>query len=290
MADGNLAASKVLELVKQKGPVIPVQISVEIGTNSLLASALLSELVSNKSLKLSSLKVGGTPLYYAPGQEDKLQNYTKYLHDKEQKAYDFLKLKLVLRDRDLEPVVRVALRQIKDFAHPLNVQQGYDVELFWKWYLLSNEDAEPLIKDILEPDGKLSEVQKTIETEKVQKTIPVEAKQPVAVKKTAVAASADLMKTVMNFFSKSRIEVVDRLETKKKSAEFLISVPSAVGRVKYYCMVKEKKICNDADLSTAYVRGQAKNLPVLFLATGQLSKKASAMLGREFEKINFKRI
>src|SRR3989338_3880532 len=275
MAEENKVSQRVLEIVKVKGPVIPVQISTEIRISILLASAILSGLVSNKQLKISSLKVGSTPLYYAQGQEEKLQGYVKYLHDKEKKAYELLKSLLVLRDKALEPVVRVALRQIKDFASQLHVQAGGDVEVFWKWYLMTNEEAEPLIR-------KLLEAGKAVKKEETQKTI-----LPKEVKKDA----GEFIKKVMEYFGSNRIEVVERIENKKKTeAEFIISVPSPVGSIKYYCRANDKKACNDGDLSSVYVQGQSKKLPALFLTTGKLNKKATAMLEKEFSAINVKQI
>jgi len=281
MAEENKLASRVLEIVKLKGPVIPTQISTEIGTNSILAAALLSELVSNKHLKISSVKVGGTPVYYAQGQEEKLQGYVKYLHDKEKKAYELLKSKLVLRDKVLEPVIRVALRQIKDFASQLNVQTEGDVETFWKWYMMTNEEAEPLIKKLLEGEvAKKEETQKTI--------LPKPGKEP---KKAVKRDSGEFIKRVMEYFSGNKIEVVERIENKKKTeAEFIISVPSPVGSIKYYCKAKDKKASNDSDLSTVYVQSQSKKMPALFLTTGKLTKKATAMLEKEFSTINVKQI
>src|SRR3989338_1286095 len=283
MAEENKVSQRVLEIVKVKGPVIPVQISTEIRISILLASAILSGLVSNKQLKISSLKVGSTPLYYAQGQEEKLQGYVKYLHDKEKKAYELLKSLLVLRDKALEPVVRVALRQIKDFASQLHVQAGGDVEVFWKWYLMTNEEAEPLIR-------KLLEAGKAVKKEETQKTIlPKEVKK--IPKKEVKKDAGEFIKKVMEYFGSNRIEVVERIENKKKTeAEFIISVPSPVGSIKYYCRANDKKACNDGDLSSVYVQGQSKKLPALFLTTGKLNKKATAMLEKEFSAINVKQI
>ncbi|MAG16289.1 hypothetical protein CMO88_04465 [Candidatus Woesearchaeota archaeon] len=311
MAEENKLAQQVLEIVKLTGPVIPTQISKEIGKTSILASALLSELASNNSVKISNVKVGGTPLYYAPGQEEKLQDYIKYLHEKERKAYELLKTEKVLRDKILEPVMRVALRQIKDFAFPLNVQSGNDVEIFWKWYLITNDEAEPKIKQFLEAGAAVQEVKvpEPIKAEKIepvkevktpkplqgtQKTIEIPKKAVETIpkpKKTVKKDSGEFVKKIMEYFSNSNIEVLERVENKKKTeAEFLINVPSPVGSIKYYCKVKDKKSSNDGDLSTAMVQGQSRNLPVLFLTTGKFTKKATAMLEKEFSNINVKNL
>ena len=141
---------KILEVVKIKGPVLPVLISKEIGSDILMASAHLAELTASGKLKISTIKVGGSPLYYLAGQELMLEKYTDNMNDKEKKAFDLLKEHKILRDSEQQPVIRVALREIKDFAIPLNVNYNNNKEIFWRWHLISNEDAEPLIKSKLE--------------------------------------------------------------------------------------------------------------------------------------------
>ena len=141
---------KILEFIKVKGPVLPVQISKEIGSNILMASAHLAELTATNKLKISTIKVGGSPLYYLLGQEAMLQKYTSNMNDKEKKAFDLLMQNKILRDSEQEPVIRVVLREIKDFAVPLSVTYKDNKEIFWKWYLISNEEAEIIIKEKLD--------------------------------------------------------------------------------------------------------------------------------------------
>jgi len=121
-----------MQTIRMNGPVIPAQIAKVIGTDIMIASATLSELVSNNILKISNIKFGSTPLYYLPGQESRLQDFAKNLHEKDKKAYDLLMQKKILRDKTAEPIVRVALRSIKDFAVPLQVKINDNVEIFMK--------------------------------------------------------------------------------------------------------------------------------------------------------------
>ena len=107
-------SSKIVNFVNRNGPSLPVQISREINSNLLFAGAIMSELVRSKKLKISFLKVGGSPVYYVQGQETRLQDYYKYLNEKERKIYDILKEKKVLQDTKLEPWLRVAIRDIKE--------------------------------------------------------------------------------------------------------------------------------------------------------------------------------
>ncbi len=300
-------SDKALSLIRFRGPSLPVDIAKHIGTDTLLASAVLSELVSNGRLKLSTLKVGGSPLYYIKGQEARLQEHTKHLHEKEQKAYNLLKEKQVLRDKELAPVERVALRSIKDFAVPLTVKANGKEDLVWKFHTVSNEEAEPLIRKILgigaKKKEKLEEVQKrpevkqeTLVAEKRDKQEPKESIKEIKEEKTekpkARAEPTDEFHiSLIEFFSKNNIEVVDEnVVRKKKEIDFILKIPSPVGTLMYYCKAKSKKRSNDADLSTAYVQGQAKKLPVLYLTTGELSKKANEMLQEEFKNLTVKKV
>ena len=156
---------KIVEIVKAKGPVLPVQVGKEVGMSILMASAHLAELTASKRVKISNVKVGGSPLYYFPGQEAMLQKFTASFNDKEKKAFDLLSQNKVLRDSEQEPVIRVVLRDLKDFALPLNVKYNNNQEIFWKWYLTTDQEAEKLIKTKLgieRPEEKIKKEEKIL--------------------------------------------------------------------------------------------------------------------------------
>ncbi|MBS3101607.1 hypothetical protein J4204_05765 [Candidatus Woesearchaeota archaeon] len=286
---------KILEIVKARGPVIPVQISKEIGSNILMASAHLAELTASVKLKISHIKVGGSPLYYLSGQEEMLQKFTGNMNDKEKKAYDLLSQSMVLRDSEQEPVVRVALREIKDFAVPLNVNYNDNREIFWKWYLISNEDAEQLIKQKLKisekpSEKKIEEVkEQKIEEKQAQKQLKEKAKEP---RRYKPREKEDIfLRDLTRFFERNKINIVSSETIKRNSEiEFIVEIPSVVGNLQYYCKAKNKKRINDSDLSNAYVKGQLKRLPVIFLSQGELSAKAQEMIGKELSNLTFKKI
>ncbi len=147
-----ITQEQVVAIVRAKGPVLPAQVSKEIGTNILIASAYLAELTDTKKILISRAKIGGSPVYYIKGQEHKLQQLYENLNEKDQRAFDLLKGQKVLVDAELSPLMRVALRNIKDFAVPLQVTYNEEKILFWKWYLLSNEEASEFIKTRLQPE------------------------------------------------------------------------------------------------------------------------------------------
>lgn len=297
---------KIIEFIKIKGPVLPVQIAKEIGSNILMASAHLAELTASGRLKISAIKVGGSPLYYLANQEEMLQKFVGNVNEKEKKAYDLLSQDKVLRDSGQEPVIRVALREIKDFAVPLNVNYNNNKEIFWKWYLTSNEEAERLIKvklnivdkpterreeaPIRGEEPKDQEAEKPIEA--VQKDMKDETpkKRP---KGRLVQKDRDdnFLQKVTNFFGKNNI-IIKNSETIKSNSEieFIIDIPSVVGNLQYYCKAKNKRKVSDSDISNAYVKGNFKKLPVLIISTGDLSAKAKEILSKELNNVTFKKI
>lgn len=287
---------KILEVIKLKGPVLPVQISKEIGTNILMASAHLAELTASNRLKISTIKVGGSPLYYLPGQEAMLQKFIGDMNDKEKKAFDLLQQNKILRDAEQEPVIRVALREIKDFAIPLNVNYNNNREVFWKWHLTRNEEAEQLIKLKLGVIEKpVEKIQQEIREQKIEEKpaqqIQKSIKEKTIRKYKPRTKEDNFLNSIIKFFEKNKINVTNT-ETIKKNSEidFVVEIPSAVGNLQYYCKAKNKKRTTDSDLSSAYMKGQLRKLPVLVISTGDLSAKAQVMLANELSNITFKKI
>ena len=328
----------ILNLVRQRGPILPVQVSKHINDNILMTSARLSELLSSKKLKISSIKVGGSPLYYVDGQEVKLQNYADNLGSKEKEAYNLLKEKKILRDSALEPAIRVALRIIKDFSIPLQVNYDNKTEIFWKWYLAQNTEVQEIIKEALSkketiPQGPI-ETQNTIqkedttkkyqvhqttakqdtfkkqEIEPIQKAkhdtiknppidkitqIPERIKEDIKkepIKKPRQATDKNFLANKINhFFSRNAISKTDEMEIKKNlEMDFFVELETSIGKAKYFCKAKNRKKITESDLSTAMMQAQSKGLPLIFVTTGKISKKAKEMLNIDFKNIIYREI
>lgn len=293
--------TKILSFIKERGPVIPRDLSKVFGGDTFFMGAVLSQMVDSKELKISSAKIGGSPAYYLSGQEEKLSLLYNFLPGKEKEAYDLLKEKKIIRDSETDPAIRVALRNIKDFAKPLEVNLPGKTEIFWKWHLLPNNDAEKKIKDIFVPQQETAEKkEQTIEKKEVvqekapeqQKTKPTEkpkteTEEIVKVPpQTSTKTESGLMDKLREIFGKKDIEIVEFNIIRKNDIELLIKLPSAVGKLTYFCKATDKKKVNDKDLSSVFVQSQMKKLPALYATTGQISKKGKEMLEKEFKIIS----
>ena len=94
---------KIIDLIKQKGPCLPVHIYKDLNTNMLFASAMLGEFVSNGTLKVTHLKRASSPYYYLEEEKEKLQNVATFLNEKDKLSYDLIKEKKILKDSEESP-------------------------------------------------------------------------------------------------------------------------------------------------------------------------------------------
>ncbi|MFH1682852.1 MAG: hypothetical protein ABIA37_03575 [Candidatus Woesearchaeota archaeon] len=362
---------QIFSFLKFTGPVLPTQVAKHINTSILLASAHLSDLASQGKVKISGLKIGGSPLYFVPEHKEKLQNFIHNLNVKDQDVVNNLKEKNVLKDHDLDLLSRVSLRNMKDFAIQLTVNYQGEKEIFWKWYMLSDEQASEYIKDKLSPPSEQpsAEEKKAEEpkeepvqeiTEPVQKVITEEKQVPAESEETAAVEpekektkqidtneekkeekevikenkkekkedkteekteakpsaekdqekkhlfqklkeklkskkkeTADDLFSSLELYFKERNIVIQSKETVRKNAEMnlWVEVPSVLGRLTYFCKAKNKKKCDEKDISAAYMEAQAKKLPLLFLHNSEITKKAQEMLDSgAFDNLTIKKI
>jgi len=177
---------EIINSIKSRGPSLPVQIGRDLNLGLLFASAYLSELYNERKIKMSCMKVGSSSLYYISGQEVQLENFIQYLNHKEREAFSILKREKILEDEKQEPAIRVAIRAIKDFAIPIRIKLESDSKLFWKYFLVSDEEVKNIVQNAVKKTKKQEEVPKHFE----QKITDEKEKQETLVKKQELSGKA----------------------------------------------------------------------------------------------------
>lgn len=164
---------RILSTLRGKGPSFPTRIARETGMQPLFVAALLAELVTERRVKLSNMKVGSSPIYFLDDQEEKLIEFSHYLGHKEQEAFTLLKDNAVLDDNDQHPAIRVALRKLKDFAVPVSVRIDGESKLFWRFFTVSESETKERIRQLLTDDEPAPQkVTPTQKPESVEKQSP----------------------------------------------------------------------------------------------------------------------
>ncbi len=153
----------VLRLVRTKGPVIPNELKRDLKQgDTVLLGAMLSELASKGLVRISKVKIGGSPFYYDPQQPATLEKAADHLNEKDQRTWRLLKERKVLRDDEHDALTRVSLRNIPDYAAQLEVNAGSEKLIFWKYYLVTDEEAERLIKAKLDVSQSVPSAEKPV--------------------------------------------------------------------------------------------------------------------------------
>lgn len=268
MNNQNQLRDTVYQFVLENGPLIPVQVARNFKLEIMMASAYLSELVSNKKLNVTKfLKIGTSPLYYALGQEEKLSNFLSYLPQRPRQIALILQENKILRDNLIEPWQRVALREISDFAFPLRIRTDNGEEIFWHWYLFPESEAIPIInKALIKKQEQIVNEPKN----EVQTTITPQVKQK---------KSSEFENDVLNYLTNNNLEANNKKTIRKNSdLEFESSMQTNLGNIHIYIKARKKSSVNESDLGLALNLSNEKKIPILFLTDGKLTKKAEKYL------------
>src|SRR3989344_1899038 len=301
---------KILKYLSEKGPVLPVNVAKHIGLNSLFASAFLSELSSEKFVKISDMKVGGSPLYYLPSKINMLENFINSLNGREKEACLLLKEKGILEDVNQHPVIRVALRALKDFAIPFKK----DNQVFWRYFTFSEESVREKIEGPIEIKKHEIEAPKAEEAEsalkkqieeknnerteldKIRQELELERNELKKLKKQIEEKNNETKENIKEKETKEKQKVKIKLKPladekflneikgilERKKIE-LLAIES-FDRKQVFAKVKlnnqdhffaayDKKRIDDEDLFKAYKKAQILGLPYSILAKGDTSKK-----------------
>ena len=320
----------IVNSIQTRGPSLPVQIAREANLNLLFASAYLSELYNERRIKMSSMKVGSSSLYYIEGQEAQLENFIQYLNGKEKEAFSLLKSQKLLEDDKMNPAIRVALRGLKDFAVPLRIKVNEDSKLFWKHFLISDTEIKEIAQSLFGKKEKKakdelaeSEKQKTlvsqpseplvlaqeiklekpkVEEKKAESLVKQEEKSEIpntilekpkkAEKKKKQVEESKFIKNIKEYLISKDIELLDIRDEKKKDFLARVRIDTLFGKQEYLLIAKEKKKVTEEDITLALHKAQLEKMPALFMAPGDIDKKAlyHAKLWKnlvKFEKVKF---
>lgn len=269
--------NRIIDLIKQRGPELPVRIASAINQSNLFTAAFMSELVGEQKLKISSMRVGGSPLYYIQGQEEQLQKHIEYLNHKEKEAFKLLKEKEILSDSQQEPAIRVALRNIKDFAVQVKIIDKGEEKIFWKIHTLPNDKTKEMIEQIINPVPKQKELVEQIE--KIEDKIiqkEIEPKETIQIEKkhNKKEVTSDFSQKIKEILSEKNYEITNEILSKKKEFVAKIKIKTNLGDQEIYLVAKDKKKITLDDIVSTLQKAQLEKMPSLILSSGEIDKKA----------------
>lgn len=246
MIDIKEKKEKIISFLESSGPSLPVRIAKVIEMEPVFASAILSELYNERKIKMSNMKVGASQLYFLPGQEQSLEEHTDNLKPIEKEAYLKLKDEKTLKDEDEEPAIRVALRNLKDFAE----HYSHDDKLIWK-YKFSKE-------------GKIEEIKEPKKTE--------EKIEEIKVKIFDAEEKSEFTSEIKEFLNKKEIKIIEEIQSNKKEFISIVNIKTPIGEIKFLLIAKNKKSTNKEEINAAVQRANYYKMPCLMILQKEISK------------------
>jgi len=292
---------QIINVLDKRGPSLPIKLSKEIGMSSLFISAFLSELTNEKRIKVSHLKVGGSPLYFLDGQEKQLEQFYKFLHPREAKAFLSLRKNKILKDSEQDPAMRVALRSIRDFS----IGSKKDDEIYWRYFSVPESEINLSPKKPEKQIKKQIKQEKQTKTKSITKSIPKDKKTTIDNKETTTfnnplvikenkkpkkeKPKSEFVQKIIHILN-NHYQIIEEKEYKPKEYNCLLKIKSELGPISFLTQAKDKKSISETDLKKLLSNAQSIPLPALFIYTGKLSKKATEFAEKYFSVIKLRKI
>jgi hypothetical protein len=258
---------RILSFLKRNGPSLPVHVAKEMNLSILFASAFLSELLSEKKIKISNIRVGSSPVYLISGQEFLLERFSEHLKSKEKEAFLLIQKEKVLKDDEQEPAIKVALRQIRDYALPFKNEKG---EVYWRYFKTKESDFKEE-KEIREEEIKKIE-------EKVDLNIFDKEKEKKEIKKKTKRIpqkrNDKFFNRVKDYLSEKSIETLN-IESFSKNDLFLRIRKD--GKEKLLVALNKKRI-SEIDILKANKKAVELNLEYVLLSLGEPLKRLKNLI------------
>ncbi len=275
MLDIQEIKNKIVSILKTEGPSLPVKIARMIEMSPVFASAILSELLNEKRIKTSNLRIGASKLYLVPGQEKELEKYIGALKTVEKEALELLKNEKVLEDEAQEPAIRIALRSIKDFAIPFKKQE----KVMWRY---SFNPSEETIKPLEETNSEEKLKEKTQDVLKLQ-VKPIKKENPEINNNNFESPFSKTEKTefyneVKTFLNNKKIQIIEEIQIDKKEIVARISINSDLDKIDYLLIAKNKKSVTEDEIKSSIQRAIYHQMPCLYIIRKEPTKKIQKLL------------
>jgi len=286
---------KILSVIQQHGPMLPIEIGSKIGADSFLAGAFLSELVKTGKVIESKESVGLSKIYYLSGQEEAVKKKLSEISSQKKTARMYSQ-----GDVNVTPELMKKQKEFEEIAKKVEYEEEHvrkkpEKPVVEKKELAPIQIAKKIVQKIVPKQVVEQPPQKkyvpsvptwqTSQNEIAKPQVifprePIKSVATIAVKRRRATIPADphFIDRAMQYLAERRVEIVEKTIKSKINAELIIRVPSALGGVNFFVKIRSKKKVSRADLSVVYAEAIDKKLPVIYLTNGELTPTAQKYL------------
>ena len=214
------------------------------------------------------------------GEKEKINNSTKKVENIKDNLVEETK-EIVIEDSQVGGATTQLIKEKVDLPKPITIQtkEAKLVKIEEKIIPLIEEKVELLTKKrkIKPKKGKLKvEGQTNLRDKSTEQKIIFED---------------EFAQTIRDHLNEKSISILDVIEIKKnRELNFIVTVPSNVGDLKYFVKARKRKRLSEGDILLAFTESQSKNLPLLFISNAELSNKAKAYIENNLPGMNYIKI
>ncbi len=271
MAFQSIPRERIIEAISKLGPAQPLEVRRELGEgDTVLIGAILSEMAHTGLIAISRTKRGGSPFYYLPKQPETLESISQWLNEKDRKTFEILKYHKVLREDKLDPLTRVSLQNIPDFSRRFTVQTG-DMEVaYWRYFLISEEQAR---NKIAPPKPERVERQERLPEEpQINKDRPKKKTAPKTPGQNWIQEDS-LYAKIERFAEKQSGELSEQNCIKPEGEiTSIMEVDGTYGPTSYYLYAVSRKTLPAHMVFKQLLEARSKGLPLLVLKDSEYPK------------------
>ncbi len=186
--------------------------------------------------------------------------FWRYYSYPEEDAIDFLKNGPKKEENSEQPLVQEENSEEPQIEHIVHRKESQPEPIQTKLV-----QEEKFVENVLD--------QKPI-NQKIKESISKDLQKPHSEIPEPSFSQTAFYKKVIDFFKEKEISVIRQDEISKKEYEFLIKVPSNIGKIVMLARAKDKKKLNESDVAPALLASKMIDVSCLFLITGEFTKKS----------------
>lgn len=284
----------IISVLKEQGPLLPVDIAKNANLNTWVISAILADLKKENKINQSKSKIGASSLYYLPEHKDKLfESVLSHTNPEIKAKINQVKSAQVIFDDELSTEDKAHFKEYPDLIEDVEVNLMGTHIICWKWWSVADEEVLSFVKTKLskfkneykqpEPEQQLKPI---IDVESVE---GFDFSDDAMEKKTTASLDGDKLTNKMgniwpgspihNFLqilSRNKIKVITKDEIEKnKKYQLHVELKTVFGHQHYIIILKNSETpVGVTELIDIFMEGLEEKIPIVFVSSSGFTEKA----------------
>lgn len=272
---------KIISILQQFGPLLPVEVASKIGIDSFMVKAYLSELVGEGKIKISQEKIAESNIYFLAGQEAQVQQRIFQIGQQSQKTARIYSKSNIDVTPEIQAKRDAFAKRLAEIEEAERKQRAQKTQI-------QNRSNLPAPQPVAAPPVSFPAISREQASYNHKPEPDIELSKLGA--EYAPEAGRDFISRAMDWIRMSNYEIVEELTSKKASVSLVITANSDFGKLNFYVEIKDKKTITKADLVSIYAAAMEQKCPGILITNGQLAKSAQNFLEEKGNIIKVKKL